>query len=142
MPPGLIAALIAITAALGAIPVTVVTGYIPPAVGAHKAIWFGGLAVLLIVLGALAVISARTAGPEPVAVPREPEPEPIVVGEIPREPPAFVDRATIGRLADAAESGRAAVLCAVTGLRGVGKTQVAAAYARSRVEAGWGLIAG
>ena len=138
--PGLVAALITVIAALIAIPATVVSGYIPPALAAHKAVWIGALAVLLIALSALTVWSARRPGPEPPAVPVEPGPGPVVVGEIPREPPAFVDRATVGRLADAAASGRAAVVCAVTGLRGVGKTQVAAAYARSRIAARWGLV--
>ena len=64
----------------------------------------------------------------------------VVVGEIPREPAAFVARGTVDRLASAAGSGEVAVLCAVTGLRGVGKTQVAAAYARQRVAEGWGLV--
>ncbi|HVB43064.1 MAG TPA: FxSxx-COOH system tetratricopeptide repeat protein [Streptosporangiaceae bacterium] len=63
-----------------------------------------------------------------------------VVGEIPREPPGFVARETLGLLADAARRGQVAVLCAVTGLRGVGKTQLAAAYARQRVSEGWGLV--
>ena len=64
----------------------------------------------------------------------------VVVGEIPREPPAFVARVMVSRLAAAAGGGRVAVVCAVTGLRGVGKTQIAAAYARARVGEGWGLV--
>ncbi|HEV2377793.1 MAG TPA: tetratricopeptide repeat protein, partial [Streptosporangiaceae bacterium] len=64
----------------------------------------------------------------------------VVVGEIPRQPPAFVERQTLARLAGAAGSGRVAVVCAVTGLRGVGKTHLAAAYARERIAQGWGLV--
>ena len=64
----------------------------------------------------------------------------MVVGEIPREPAAFVARVMVSRLAAAAGGGRVAVVCAVTGLRGVGKTQIAAAYARARVGEGWGLV--
>ena len=64
----------------------------------------------------------------------------VVVGGIPREPPGFVVRQMVDRLADAAGHGRVAIVCAVTGLRGVGKTQVAAAYARSCVREGWGLV--
>jgi len=64
----------------------------------------------------------------------------VVVGEIPREPAGFVARETLARLASVAGSGRVAVVCAVTGLRGVGKTQLAAAYARQRVREGWGLV--
>jgi hypothetical protein len=69
----------------------------------------------------------------------EVRPGQVVVGEIPREPAAFVARVMMSRLA-AAGGGRVAVVCAVTGLRGVGKTQVAAAYARARVGEGWGLV--
>jgi tetratricopeptide (TPR) repeat protein len=64
----------------------------------------------------------------------------VVVGEIPREPAAFVERETLGRLADAAGGGRVAVVRAVTGMRGAGKTQIAAAYARARVGEGWELV--
>ena len=64
----------------------------------------------------------------------------VVAGEIPREPAAFVARETVNRLAAAAGEGQVAVVCPVTGLRGVGKTQIAAAYARARADEGWGLV--
>jgi tetratricopeptide (TPR) repeat protein len=65
----------------------------------------------------------------------------VVVGQVPREPPGFVARDLIETLAVAAVTGQVAMICAVTGLRGVGKTQLAAAYARRRVNDGWGLVA-
>jgi tetratricopeptide (TPR) repeat protein len=64
----------------------------------------------------------------------------MVVGEILRKPPGFVERETLARLAEAAAPGEVAVVYAVTGLRGVGKTQLAAAYARERVAQRWGLV--
>ncbi|MGA2826142.1 MAG: hypothetical protein ABSF03_08460 [Streptosporangiaceae bacterium] len=64
----------------------------------------------------------------------------VVAGEIPREPAAYVARETVSRLAAAAVEGRVTVVCPVMGLRGVGKTQVAAAYARARADQGWGLV--
>jgi tetratricopeptide (TPR) repeat protein len=64
----------------------------------------------------------------------------VVVGEIPREPPAFIPRETVQRLADAASRRQVAVVCTVTGLRGIGKTQIAAAYARQRAGEGWSLV--
>ena len=64
----------------------------------------------------------------------------VVVGEIPREPPGFVSRGLLGQIKDAAEQRQVAVVCAVTGLRGVGKTQVAAAYARARIADGCSLV--
>jgi hypothetical protein len=64
----------------------------------------------------------------------------LVIGEVPGLPLGFVARDLVDTLAVAAATGRAAVVCAVTGLRGVGKTQLAAAYARQRMTDGWGLI--
>ncbi len=64
----------------------------------------------------------------------------VVVGEIPRRPVGFMSRQTVEQLALALRGGSVAVVCALTGLRGVGKTQVAAAYARARAEAGCRLV--
>ncbi|WP_439661499.1 tetratricopeptide repeat protein [Lentzea sp. HUAS TT2] len=53
----------------------------------------------------------------------------VVTGLIPHEPPNFQTPAALGLLSEP--------VCVVTGQRGVGKTQLAAAYARQRVSDGW-----
>lgn len=53
----------------------------------------------------------------------------VVTGLIPHEPPNFQTPAALELLSSP--------VCVVTGQRGVGKTQVAAAYARQRVRDGW-----
>ena len=61
----------------------------------------------------------------------------VVVGDIPQQPPGFLPRPNLLAHLNRANQ-RVSV---VTGTRGVGKTQLAAAYARAKLASGWGLVA-
>lgn len=58
----------------------------------------------------------------------------IVIGQLPSEPQSFVQRDLVPRLAHELAASPVVVVTALTGMRGVGKTQVAAAYARVAVQ--------
>jgi len=66
----------------------------------------------------------------------------VALGDIPQEPTGFQPRVDLLAQLDAPSGrGRVSVVHAMTGMRGVGKTQLAAAYARARLDDRWRLVA-
>ena len=65
--------------------------------------------------------------------------EQLVVGDIPRQPPSFQPRADL--YARLSEAPGVAVVTALTGSRGIGKTHLAAAFARGCIAEGWPVVA-
>lgn len=78
-------------------------------------------------------------GTQVVQLPPVPPLGPVVAGNVPQEPPAFQPRAD---LLDPLRAGpRITPVNVLTGMRGAGKTQAAAEYARACIGDGWRLVA-
>jgi tetratricopeptide (TPR) repeat protein len=92
--------------------------------------------------GSTVHLGASAPAPAPAPQPTAPGTGQIVVGEMPGKPPAFVERGAVDRLAEIFEKGgRVGTVSALTGERGIGKTQVAAQYARQAIIDGVELVA-
>jgi hypothetical protein len=67
---------------------------------------------------------------------------PWVIGNIPQQPKAFQPRKVLVELLrEQTKQSEVCVIHAMTGMRGIGKTQTAAAYARQRATEKWHLVA-
>lgn len=66
---------------------------------------------------------------------------PLRFGSIPKAAPGFEERPEYDRLREALSGGGSATISALQGMKGVGKSQIAAKYARECWDAGWPLVA-
>lgn len=84
---------------------------------------------------------ARSEGPPAAGLARVAPAEQIVVGDIPAQRPGFQPRPSLLAQLSRASQGATPVVQVLTGRPGTGKTQLAAAYVRARLTAGWRLAA-
>jgi tetratricopeptide (TPR) repeat protein len=87
-------------------------------------------------------IAGASAAVSSAVRPQDAEKTQIVIGDIPREPVEFERRSKVlDELLHPPSGHHMAVVFTITGPRGVGKSQLAAACARDRVNAGWRVVA-
>jgi hypothetical protein len=116
-----------------------VVGSVAGVVGAAAAIVFGLIPLLRKHNQVPKVVDETENESSPASVGED---HPVVVGEILQEPVGFQPRADLLAALDAPAPGsRVVVVHAVTGMRGVGKTHLAAEFARAKLEARWRLVA-
>ncbi len=85
------------------------------------------------------IIETQYVGTQVVQLPPAPPLGQVVAGNVPQEPPAFQQRTDL--LGVLRASPRVPLVHVLTGMRGAGKTQAAAAYARTCIGDGWRLVA-